>query len=74
MNNQQQNMIREKIFAVAPMMDWTDRHCRAFHRLLSSRAILYTEMITAKAILHGDRKKLLGYSEEEHPVVLQLGG
>ena len=61
-------------FCVAPMMDWTDRHCRAFHRLLSSRAILYTEMITAKAILHGDRKKLLGYSEEEHPVVLQLGG
>jgi tRNA-dihydrouridine synthase A len=62
------------IFAVAPMMDWTDRHCRVLHRLLSARARLYTEMITADAILHGDRERLIGFSEIEHPVALQLGG
>ena len=56
------------------MMDWTDRHCRFFHRLLSARALLYTEMVTADAILHGDRERLLGFSAEEHPVALQLGG
>jgi tRNA-dihydrouridine synthase A len=56
------------------MMDWTDRHCRVFHRLLSTRARLYTEMITAAAVLHGDRQRLLGFSPEEHPVALQLGG
>ena len=56
------------------MMDWTDRHCRYFHRLLSRRARLYTEMITADAVLHGDRRRLLGFSAEEHPVALQLGG
>jgi tRNA-dihydrouridine synthase A len=56
------------------MMDWTDRHCRLFHRLLSARALLYTEMVTADAILHGDRARLLGFSPEEHPVALQLGG
>ena len=56
------------------MMDWTDRHCRFFHRLLTRRALLYTEMITADAILHGRREQLLGYSPEEHPVALQLGG
>lgn len=61
-------------FAVAPMMDWTDRHCRAFHRTLSARAVLYTEMVTALAVIHGDRERLLGFSPEEHPVVLQLGG
>jgi len=61
-------------FCVAPMMDWTDRHCRFFQRLLSSRALLYTEMVTAEAILHGDRQRLLGFSAEEHPVALQLGG
>jgi tRNA-dihydrouridine synthase A len=61
-------------FCVAPMMDWTDRHCRFFHRLLSARARLYTEMVTADAILHGDRGRLLGFSPEEHPVALQLGG
>ena len=61
-------------FSVAPMMDWTDRHCRVFHRLLSSRALLYTEMVTAEAILHGKRDQLLGFSEIEHPVALQLGG
>ena len=56
------------------MMDGTDRHCRYFHRLLSRRARLYTEMITAEAILHGDRDYLLGFDESEHPVALQLGG
>jgi tRNA-dihydrouridine synthase A len=61
-------------FCVAPMMDWTDRHCRFFHRLLSRRAQLYTEMVTAEAILHGRRDRLLGFSPEEHPVALQLGG
>jgi tRNA-dihydrouridine synthase A len=56
------------------MMDWTDRHCRFFHRLLTRRALLYTEMVTAEAILHGKRNRLLGFSSEEHPVALQLGG
>src|SRR5262245_53318577 len=61
-------------FSVAPMMDWTDRHCRVFHRLLSRRAWLYTEMLTTGAIIHGDRQRLLGFDETEHPVALQLGG
>ena len=61
-------------FCVAPMMDWTDRHCRFFHRQLSARAVLYTEMITADAILHGKRGMLLSFDCEEHPVALQLGG
>ncbi len=56
------------------MMDWTDRHCRAFHRALTSRALLYTEMVTAPAVLHGDRDYLLGFDAVEHPVALQLGG
>jgi tRNA-dihydrouridine synthase A len=56
------------------MMDWTDRHCRAFHRMLTRRALLYTEMLTADAIVHGDRERLLGFSDIEHPVALQLGG
>ena len=56
------------------MMDWTDRHCRFFHRLITRRALLYTEMVTAEAVLHGDRGRLLGFSPEEHPVALQLGG
>jgi tRNA-dihydrouridine synthase A len=55
-------------------MDWTDRHCRVFHRQLTKRALLYTEMITAPAILHGNRARLLGMSDVEHPVALQLGG
>lgn len=59
---------------VAPMMDWTDRHCRYFHRLLSPSALLYTEMVTTGAILFGDRDKLLGYNPQEHPLALQLGG
>ena len=56
------------------MMDWTDRHCRAFHRALTTRALLYTEMVTAPAVLHGDRERLLGFDVVEHPVALQLGG
>ena len=55
-------------------MDWTDRHCRAFHRALSGRALLYTEMLTTGAVLHGDRARLLGFDAVEHPVALQLGG
>jgi tRNA-dihydrouridine synthase A len=56
------------------MMDWTDRHCRYFHRLLTPSALLYTEMVTSGAVLHGDREKLLAYNAAEHPVALQLGG
>ena len=56
------------------MMDWTDRHCRAFHRVLSRRALLYTEMLTTGAVLHGDRAHLMGFDASEHPVALQLGG
>ena len=56
------------------MMDWTDRHCRALHRTLTRRARLHTEMVTAAAVLHGDRQRLLGFSSAEHPVALQLGG
>ena len=55
-------------------MDWTDRHCRAFHRALTRRALLYTEMITIDAVIHGDRDRLLGFDAIEHPVALQLGG
>ena len=62
------------LFSVAPMMDWTDRHCRVFHRLMTRRARLYTEMLTTSAILHGDRGHLLGFDPSEHPVALQLGG
>lgn len=61
-------------FSVAPMMDWTDRHCRAFHRVLSTRALLWTEMVTADAVIHGERERLIGFAEAEHPIVLQLGG
>ncbi|MBX9711335.1 MAG: tRNA dihydrouridine(20/20a) synthase DusA [Xanthobacteraceae bacterium] len=61
-------------FSVAPMMDWTDRHCRVFHRLLTRHAKLYTEMLTTGAVIHGDRARLLGFNAAEHPVALQLGG
>ncbi|MCS0493946.1 tRNA dihydrouridine(20/20a) synthase DusA [Ancylobacter sp. MQZ15Z-1] len=64
----------EHRFSVAPMMDWSDRHCRAFHRLLSRRARLYTEMVTANAVIFGDRDRLIGFGEDEHPVAVQLGG
>ena len=60
--------------SVAPMMDWTDRHCRYFHRLLAPQARLYTEMVHANAVLHGDRHRLLGFSAHERPLALQLGG
>jgi tRNA-dihydrouridine synthase A len=56
------------------MMDWTDRHCRFFHRQLTRQALLYTEMVTAEAVLHGERARLIGFNEAEHPVALQLGG
>lgn len=65
---------RPFIFAVAPMMEWTDRHCRAFHRTLTKHSLLYTEMVTALAVIHGDRDRLLGFSDCEHPVAVQLGG
>src|SRR3981189_494630 len=64
----------DRRFSIAPMMDWTDRHCRVFHRLMTQRARLYTEMLTSGAILHGDRFRLLGFDRCEHPVALQLGG
>ncbi|MEA2977982.1 MAG: tRNA-dihydrouridine synthase [Alphaproteobacteria bacterium] len=61
-------------FSVAPMMEWTDRHCRFFHRLFTRRALLYTEMLTTAAIIHGDRDRLLKFDTAEHPVAIQLGG
>ncbi len=60
--------------SIAPMMDWTDRHCRYFMRLLSPSAFLHTEMITAAAIVHGDCANLLRFDESEHPIALQIGG
>jgi tRNA-dihydrouridine synthase A len=63
-----------KTFAVAPMMDWTDRHCRVFHRVLTRSALLYTEMVVARAIKHGDRAKLLDFDAREQPLALQVGG
>lgn len=64
----------DRRFSIAPMMDWTDRHCRYLHRLLSRRALLFTEMVTSAAVVHGDRQRLLGYDPAEHPLALQLGG
>jgi len=64
----------QNTFSVAPMLDWTDRHCRYFHRLLTRHALLYTEMVTTGALLHGDRRRFLAYNPEEHPLALQLGG
>jgi tRNA-dihydrouridine synthase A len=64
----------DRRFAIAPMMDWTDRHCRFFHRLLTRRALIYTEMITTGALVHGDRARLLRFDAAEHPVALQVGG
>ena len=60
--------------SIAPMMDWTDRHCRAFHRALTAEALLYTEMVTAPAVVNGDRERLLGFDALENPVALQIGG
>ena len=67
------NVLTRK-FSIAPMMEWTDRHCRYFHRLMTRHALLYTEMITTGAVLHGDRARLLGFDPCEHPVAVQLGG
>jgi tRNA-dihydrouridine synthase A len=64
----------DRKFSIAPMMEWTDRHCRFFHRLLTRRALIYTEMITTGAVLHGDRARLLAFDPAEHPVAIQLGG
>src|SRR5262245_26276082 len=64
----------DRVFAIAPMMDWTDRHCRFFHRLLTRRTLLYSEMITTGAVIHGDRARLLASDPAEQPVALQLGG
>src|SRR6185295_2842638 len=61
-------------FCIAPMMEWTDRHCRSFHRLLTRRARLYTEMVTTGALIHGPRARLLAFDAAEYPVALQLGG
>lgn len=64
----------DRRFSVAPMMDWTDRHCRYFHRLIYPKILLYTEMVTCGAILHGDRQRFLQFNHDEHPLALQLGG
>src|SRR3954466_7572879 len=69
-----QTLQRAHRFSIAPMMEWTDRHCRFFHRLLTRRALLYTEMITTGAVLRGDRARLLAFDPAEHPVAVQLGG
>ncbi len=66
--------MQQRRFSIAPMMEWTDRHCRFFHRLLTRRALIYTEMLTTGAVLRGDRARLLGFDPFEHPVALQLGG
>jgi tRNA-dihydrouridine synthase A len=73
-NTEKYDKLAQWRFSVAPMMEWTDRHCRFFHRLLTRRALLYTEMLTTGAILHGDRARLLRFDPAEHPVALQLGG
>jgi len=69
-----QNLETSAKLSVAPMMDWTDRHCRYFHRLLSHHALLYTEMVTAPALVRGNARHLLDHHQAEHPVALQLGG
>jgi tRNA-dihydrouridine synthase A len=69
-----EGLLAARKFSVAPMMDWTDRHCRFFHRLLTRRALIYTEMITTGAVIHGDRARLMAFDPAEHPVALQLGG
>ncbi len=69
-----QRYFKAPVFAVAPMIDWTDRHCRYFHRQISRNALLYTEMVVADAIIHGPRERLLSFDAAEHPLALQLGG
>jgi len=68
------DLTRARRLSVAPMMDWTDRHCRAFHRAFTREALLYTEMVTTGAVIHGDRSRLIGFDPLEQPVALQLGG
>ena len=67
-------IISKHLISIAPMMDWSDRHYRFFMRLITKRALLYTEMITTGAIIHGDRDRFLRYNAEEHPIAIQLGG
>src|SRR5499427_10780499 len=74
MESHKVNKIGHWRFCIAPMIEWTDRHCRFFHRLLTRRALLYTEMLTTGALLHGDRARLLRYDPAEHPLALQVGG
>lgn len=74
MQNTESRPFASHRFSVAPMLDWTDRHCRYFHRLLTREALLYTEMVTTGAILQGGRERHLRYNAEEHPLALQLGG
>ena len=64
----------DRTFSVAPMMDWTDRHCRYLHRLISKNVLLYTEMVTAPALIHGDADRLLEFNQAEHPSALQIEG
>ena len=74
MSETRENLRCARRLCVAPMMDWTDRHCRMFHRRFTRYALLYTEMVTANAVLHGDAAHLLGHDPDEHPLALQLGG
>src|SRR4029077_17621368 len=74
MLRQDQVLQRTNRFSIAPMMEWTDRHCRFFHRTLTRRALLYTEMITTGAVPRGDRARPLGFHPAEPPVAVQLGG
>ena len=74
MNKNHAQLIENKILAVAPMMAWTDRHCRFFHRLFSQKILLFTEMISTSALRFGEQYQLLDFSEEEHPVAVQFGG
>jgi tRNA-dihydrouridine synthase A len=73
-NIQQNSAITPHRFCVAPMMDWTDRHCRFFHRLISQHTLLYTEMVTTGALIHGDHHRFLKFNLDEHPLAFQLGG
>ncbi|MCV6601788.1 MAG: tRNA dihydrouridine(20/20a) synthase DusA [Cohaesibacter sp.] len=73
-NKEEKEKSMTKTFSVAPMMEWTTRHCRYFHRQLSRQALLYTEMVTTGAVVHGDRERLLGFDDLEHPIAVQLGG
>src|SRR5262245_43033171 len=74
MTDEKQSKYKDFRLAVAPMMDWTDRHCRFLHRQLTSRALLYTEMVVADAVINGARERLIGFDRAEHTVALQLGG